>query len=79
MTWTEPSLIRRKKRRLSLVLAGVMTAALLTGCGGSAGADAGSTDGAAQESADAAGETADETARLEETEGENYEELKNQG
>ena len=40
-----------KKRMLSLVLAGVMAAALLTGCGGSAGTDAGSADGAAEESA----------------------------
>lgn len=59
-----------KKRMLSLVLAGVMTAAVLTGCGGSAGTDAGSTDGAAQESADAAGETADETGAADETAGE---------
>ena len=61
-----------KKRMLSLVLAGVMTAAVLTGCGGSAGTDAGSTDGAAQESesVDEAGETADETGASEETAGE---------
>lgn len=55
-----------KKRMLSLVLAGVMTAAMLTGCGGSAGTDAGSSDGAAQESSDAA----DETEAAEETSGE---------
>lgn len=58
-----------KKRMLSLVLAGVMTASLLTGCGGSAGSDAGSADGAAEETTEAAEETtaADETADPETT------------
>ena len=58
-----------KKRMLSLVLAGVMTAALLTGCGGSAGTESGSSaDGATEDAAeatDAANEetdTADEAA-----------------
>ncbi len=56
-----------KKRMLSLVLAGVMTASLLTGCGGSAGTDAGSAEGAAEETTEAAEETtaADETAEAE--------------
>ena len=59
-----------KKRMLSLVLAGVMTAAVLTGCGGSAGTDAGSTAAQESESVDEAGETADETGASEETAGE---------
>ena len=56
-----------KKRMLSLVLAGVMTASLLTGCGGSAGTDAGSAEGAAEETTEATEETtaADETAEAE--------------
>ena len=46
-----------RKRMLSLVLAGVMTAALLTGCGGSAGTDSGSSaDGAAEDTAGTADE-----------------------
>ena len=57
-----------KKRMLSLVLAGVMTATLLTGCGGSAGTDAGSADGAAEETTEAEAEPA-ETEVSEETTG----------
>lgn len=49
-----------KKRMLSLVLAGVMTAAMLTGCGGSAGTDSGSSsDVTAEDTAENAEETTD--------------------
>ncbi len=58
-----------KKRMLSLVLAGVMTAALLTGCGGSAGTEPdSSTDGAAEETEEVPEETAETTETAEETE-----------
>lgn len=56
-----------KKRMLSLVLAGVMTAALLTGCGGSAGTESGSSaDGAAEETAEAGDEAAEAPEETEE-------------
>ncbi len=58
-----------KKRMLSLVLAGVMTAALLTGCGGSAGTEPDSSaDGAAEETEEVPEETAETTETAEETE-----------
>ena len=58
-----------KKRMLSLVLAGVMTAALLTGCGGSAGTEPDSSaDGAAEETEEVPEETAETEETAEETE-----------
>lgn len=51
-----------KKRMLSLVLAGVMTAALLTGCGGSAGTESGSSADGATEDTAAADDAAEDTA-----------------
>lgn len=51
-----------KKKMLSLVLAGVMTAALLTGCGSSASTTDTAEEAATEETTDASAETTDDAA-----------------